>query len=149
MKIFFGVCFDIALNDRKVSIVTPVKDEINSMLSMIQENKSRTYETFFDLWLNKCIILKAPKLKLWFIFLFNSALKIVTRSSYFPATGIFKSSFSFSRLFKFSVKTKHSKILVMYKKSSSRTKQELSEVGIFQRTCKNKERRDLHNFVEN
>ena len=76
------------------------------------------------------------------------ASKIDIHSPYFPATGIFKSCFfSFSRLFKFSVKTKQWKILVKYKKSSSRTKQELSEVAIFHRTCKNKERR-RPNFVK-
>ena len=43
-----SVCFDITVNDRKVSIEPPVKDEINSMLNIIQENKFRTYEIFFD-----------------------------------------------------------------------------------------------------
>ena len=60
---------------------------------------------------------------------------------------LFFQFFTISRLFKFSVKTKQSKILVKYKKSSSRTKQELSEVAIFHRTCKNKERR-RPNFVK-
>ena len=47
-KTLYSVCFDIAVNDRKVSIEPPVKDEINSMLNIIQENKFRTYEIFFD-----------------------------------------------------------------------------------------------------
>ena len=36
------------MNDRKVSIEPPVKDEINSMLNIIQANKFRNYEIFFD-----------------------------------------------------------------------------------------------------
>ena len=46
-KPLYFVCFDIAVNDRKVSIEPPVKNEIILLLYTLQEHIFRTYEIFF------------------------------------------------------------------------------------------------------
>ena len=83
------------------------------------------------------------------------ASKIFIHSPYFPATGIFKSSFfSFSQLFKFSVKTKQSKILVKIKNQKNHPtelqKQELHwhKLQFFIELAKIKKEENLGNFVK-